>query len=104
MNHLKLVFEDGNEFNMQDKEIFIGREPTNHLTIPDPHLSRHHARLALVDGQWTIDDIGSTLGTTLNGDPVRQPMVIKAGDVIKFGRTIEARVEALVFDNSSEVG
>jgi pSer/pThr/pTyr-binding forkhead associated (FHA) protein len=71
--------------------VIIGREPTNELMIADPHLSRHHARLDLVDGVWMLDDMGSTLGTTLNGVLVRTPVALNDGDLIVFGRTIEVR-------------
>ncbi|NLE84520.1 MAG: FHA domain-containing protein [Chloroflexi bacterium] len=91
MNSMKLVFNDEAEFVLVGEEIFIGREPTNHLTIPVPQLSRHHARIKLVDGVWMLDDMGSTLGTTLNGEPVRNQVGLKDGDLIVFGRTIEVR-------------
>ena len=91
MSSMKLVFSDEAEFVLEGQEIFIGREPTNDLMLADPHLSRHHARLDLVAGVWMLDDMGSTLGTTLNGEPVRKQVGLKDGDLIVFGRTIEVR-------------
>jgi pSer/pThr/pTyr-binding forkhead associated (FHA) protein len=87
----KLKFIDESEFALNGKQVIIGREPTNELMIADPHLSRHHGRLDLVDGVWMLDDMGSTLGTTLNGVLVRTPVALNDGDLIVFGRTIEVR-------------
>jgi pSer/pThr/pTyr-binding forkhead associated (FHA) protein len=38
-----------------------------------------------------LDEMGSTLGTTLNGVLVRTPVALNNGDLIVFGRTIEVR-------------
>ncbi len=91
MVEARLVIGDGKEFLLRGNEVIVGREPTNDLMLADPHLSRHHARLDFVDGVWTLDDMGSTMGTTLNGEPVRTPTALKHGDVIVFGRTVEVR-------------
>jgi transcriptional regulator with GAF, ATPase, and Fis domain len=48
-------------------EILIGREPTNHLWITDPALSRQHCAIRSVDDQFTICDLGSRNGTLVNG-------------------------------------
>ena len=87
-----LIQSNGDRFILEGQEVFIGREPTNDLTIPDPHLSRHHVRLALVDGVWMIDDLGSTLGTTINGSPLRGAVELHTGDKILLGRTIALEV------------
>ncbi|NLB71267.1 MAG: FHA domain-containing protein [Chloroflexi bacterium] len=104
MNGMKLVFHDEAEFVLEGEEIFIGREPTNHLTIPAPQLSRHHARIDLVDGVWMLDDMGSTLGTTVNGEPVRSPRKLEHGDLIVFGRTVELKVIETDGDHDIEDG
>lgn len=104
MNGIKLVFRDGAEFVLEGEEIFIGREPTNHLTIPAPQLSRHHARIDLVDGEWMLDDMGSTLGTTVNGEPVLASRKLEHGDLIVFGRTVELRVMEIESDHDIDDG
>lgn len=89
MAEAKLILPDGNKFKLTSNEVIIGREPTNDLMLADPHLSRHHARIDLVDRVWMLDDMGSTLGKTLNGEPVRTSMSLKHGDIIVFGGTVE---------------
>jgi pSer/pThr/pTyr-binding forkhead associated (FHA) protein len=46
----------------------------------------------MVDGVWMIDDLGSTLGTTINGSPLRGAVELHAGDKILLGRTIALEV------------
>ena len=87
----KLKLNDGFEFILSGSPVIIGREPTNDVMLADPHLSRHHARLDFVVEVWMLDDMGSTMGTTLNGAPVRSPVALKNGDLIVFGRAVEAR-------------
>ena len=87
MAEAKLILPDGNEFKLTGIKVIIGREPTNTLMLADPHLSRHHARIDLIDGDWMLDDMGSTL----NGKPLRTSMGLKQGATIVFGGTVEMR-------------
>lgn len=48
-------------------EFIIGRGADSLLTLDDASVSRHHARLALVDGTLTIRDLDSTHGVWVNG-------------------------------------
>ena len=63
----------------------IGRALTNTVTLPDSVVSAEHARLALKDRQWWLEDLGSMNGTLLNGAPVAEPVVVATGDVIGIG-------------------
>lgn len=62
----------------------IGRGLDNDLVLDSTDVSRHHARIEYRDGQWLLIDLGSTNGTRLNGQPLRQG-VIRGGDQIEFG-------------------
>ncbi len=65
-------------------EVTIGRTRDNDLQIESRYISRHHCRVRLEHGQLTIEDLGSTNGLSLLGDPIRR-CELKAGDVVHIG-------------------
>jgi pSer/pThr/pTyr-binding forkhead associated (FHA) protein len=67
-----------------DGEVVIGREGAD-LTIADPELSRHHARIRPVDGGVEIEDLGSTNGTFVNGERVAAPVRVTTGASMDVG-------------------
>jgi RsiW-degrading membrane proteinase PrsW (M82 family) len=54
--------------------IRIGRSPDNEIVVPDPSVSRQHARLSWDGGGWLFESTGSS-GTFLNGQPVTRLQV-----------------------------
>jgi hypothetical protein len=72
--------------------VTIGRDPKHDLVIPDPSVSRFHAYVKRGDdGAFTVQDMASTNGTTVNGvnAPARgagPPVAVKPGDTICFGQ------------------
>lgn len=63
--------------------INIGRRLENDLVIEDPRISREHAQIRAVKGQYVIFDLNSTGGTFVNSVRVtRQPLF--PGDVISL--------------------
>ncbi len=64
----------------------IGRTRKNDICIPAPFMSSQHARIFFADGEFYIEDLGSTNGTLLNGKYVgNYTLPIKNGDKIGFG-------------------
>lgn len=63
----------------------IGRDPSCDVVLEDSSISRHHARLDWNGGGWTLVDVGSTNGTTVNGEPARGAE-LRDGDWVGFGR------------------
>lgn len=63
----------------------LGRSPTNTIPINDDYASGEHALVALRGGQWWLEDRQSRNGTTINGMPVNQPVIITDGDIIGVG-------------------
>jgi hypothetical protein len=61
----------------------IGRRTDNHLVIEDVRVSRLHAQLRVVHGQFVIFDLESTGGTWVNGERIRQK-TLQPGDVISL--------------------
>lgn len=70
----------------------IGRAPANTIHLPDNTASNQHALLTLRAGRWWLEDLGSRNGTLLNGQPLDEPTVVSAGDLIGVGR-VELKVE-----------
>ncbi|WP_417555806.1 FHA domain-containing protein [Microbacterium sp.] len=66
----------------------IGRSSESGLVIRDDYTSSHHARLTRRGDIWTLQDLGSTNGTFLNGQKLSdKPMQVQIGDAIKVGAT-----------------
>lgn len=70
----------------------VGRAPTNTIVLPDTFCSQEHALVSRRDGQWWLEDLRSSNGTLLNGEPVVEPVVVSSGDVIGIGR-VQLKVE-----------
>jgi hypothetical protein len=64
--------------------VSIGRLSSNDIVLADSNVSRRHAELRRSGGQWTIVDLGSTNGTTVNGSQVSEH-VLEHGDTLGFG-------------------
>jgi hypothetical protein len=64
----------------------IGRELECDMTLGDETVSRWHASLERVSYGWLLHDLGSTNGTRVNGWRVTCPSLVRAGDLVTFGR------------------
>jgi len=65
----------------------IGRSSNNDLFIDQESVSRHHARITYVDGKYSLSDLGSTNGTFINDESVRE-RPLTDGDQVRIGRSI----------------
>lgn len=63
----------------------IGRAPDAQVPLLDSEVSRQHARLILAEGQITLEDLGSTNGTRVNGEPLTGVTTLQAGDRVAIG-------------------
>lgn len=63
----------------------IGREPGSTVCVNDASVSRGHARITIAGGQATLEDLKSKNGTTVMGEAVKGPTVLKDGDEVEFG-------------------
>jgi hypothetical protein len=89
----RVVFVDGASGGPDAGESFplaatttIGRADDNAVVIEDEFISAHHAVLRRERGDWWLADSGSTNGTWANDRKVERPVVVKAGDTLRFGR------------------
>ena len=83
-----IVEKNGQKVPLRSMKMKIGRDPSNQLVVQeDTYASRHHAWITYEDGDFWIEDLGSTNGTLLNGHPVVRRQRISAGDKIRVGHT-----------------
>lgn len=74
--------------------VTLGRDITNDIVINDPEVSRHHLRLSRGAGGFTIEDLGSTNGTFINGQRLTGPRPLRPGDMVGLGETVTLAYEA----------
>jgi hypothetical protein len=67
-------------------EVIIGRSSSCDILLEDKTVSGRHARLSYHHGQWWLEDLASTNGTFLNGEPVNTAVVLTNGDQIRCGQ------------------
>jgi len=77
----------GTAFSLSDRNVSIGRDPSNDLWIADHSLSRQHCLLVSQDGQFAIRDLGSKNGTLVNGMPIGEQL-LHDGDHISVGDSV----------------
>jgi hypothetical protein len=85
----------GKEFPIEKAEVFIGRDIGNDIVINDPEVSRRHARIYLQGNMYIIEDLGSTNGTSVNGQKLTGPYMLRAGEQITFGEHVNLSFEAV---------
>lgn len=77
------ILYQGERFTVNKDRFIIGRgKQSSDLTIKDPNVSRQHAMIEFLNGQYYIVDMGSTNGVEYNGQRV-QRKVINEGDSFK---------------------
>ncbi|MDP2272035.1 MAG: FHA domain-containing protein [Archangium sp.] len=84
----------GGEFPLKgDKQLIIGRSSELDIVLVEDMVSRKHAKITLSGGKITIEDLGSTNGTFVNGEKVKTSR-LKEGDRILVGTSILKLVKA----------
>ena len=73
--------------------VTLGRDITNDIVINDPEVSRHHLRLTRGAGGFTMEDLGSTNGTFVNGQRLTGARPLRPGDMIGLGETVTLAYE-----------
>lgn len=85
-----LVVISGNEMGARkavDHSVLIGRDPSCDLVLTDGLVSSRHALIEDRGDSWTLVDLASTNGTSVNGEKGKE-FVLARNDKIAFGQTI----------------
>ena len=78
----------GTSIDLTDQQITLGRANDATLVVNDDYASTHHARIFPQDGQWIVEDLGSTNGTYLDRQKVIRPTPVPVGVPIRIGKTV----------------
>ena len=73
---------------IEDDTFTVGREDGNFVVVDMDNVSRRHAQVRLRDGRYFVKDLGSTNGTYLNDEEIREEQPLRNGDLVKIGSAI----------------
>ncbi len=74
---------EGLEYNIA-QPLTLGRAIECEITLLRSHISRHHARLQVMDDVLSVEDLGSSNGTYVNGTRIDGSKVLHHGDELRF--------------------
>ena len=87
VSHVLVVDGPGTKHVLQQGSNVLGRGTEADIRLPDTGVSRKHADVQLAGGVVTVEDLGSTNGTLVNGRRVgRQDLA--DGDVVRIGHSV----------------
>jgi len=102
----KLIVAAGHQLTPQPEydlppqaAVHIGRNTAsnaiNQIPVQDKEVSRSHARITYQTGQYFVEDLGSTTGTTVDGIRLTsgQPQPLQNGAEITVGTRVTFRLE-----------
>ncbi|MET7450505.1 FHA domain-containing protein [Streptomyces sp. NPDC005574] len=79
----------GTTVALQGQTITLGRAHDSTIVLDDDYASSRHARIYPDrDGQWIVEDLGSTNGTYLDRTRLTTPTPIAPGAPIRIGKTV----------------
>jgi hypothetical protein len=77
----------GTALPLTTSAILIGRAPSCTLVLDDDYSSQRHARVFPQDGQWFVEDLGSTNGTFVGRERVSAPTPVGPGTQLRIGQS-----------------
>lgn len=89
MSHPVLLVQEPDgalrEIALTSERVVIGRDPDCDVVVAGRLVSRRHAVIHCVGRVYTLEDLGSRNGTTVNGQPLAAPRVLRDGDRVELG-------------------
>ncbi len=81
----------GTVYELKGDRITVGRVEDNNIQVVEPSVSSHHCELLVKGSEVQIKDLGSTNGTFINGDQIKEG-TLKAGQTLRLGK-VELRFD-----------
>jgi pSer/pThr/pTyr-binding forkhead associated (FHA) protein len=78
----------GTTVRLGDQPVTLGRSQDSTIVLDDDYVSGRHARFYPRDGQWLVEDLGSTNGTYIDRTKVTAPTPVKIGVPVRIGKTV----------------
>ena len=78
----------GTRINLGSQPVLIGRADDATLVLTDDYASTRHARISPRDGDWYVEDLGSTNGTYLDRAKVTTAVRVPIGTAVHVGKTV----------------
>ena len=72
---------------LDSAQVTIGRAPDSTIVIDDDYASSRHARIYPSEGNWVVEDLGSTNGTWIDRTRITTPTVLPVGVPLRIGRS-----------------
>ncbi len=91
------------EIALNKERMNIGRRATNDIQIDNLAISGEHARVVTLRDDSFLEDLNSTNGTLVNGQPVKKHL-LKNGDVVELGKYKLKYVVEPAADAAGELG
>jgi hypothetical protein len=86
--HTALLLLEGKRLVVGPAGVTLGRSRQCDIVINDENVSRQHAEIRPRGGSWVLSDLGSTNGSSLNGQRISGPEVLQRGDEIELGTSV----------------
>jgi hypothetical protein len=87
---------------LAERERFVvGRHSENDLCIPNEKISREHLEFERRDERFAAIDCNSSNGTTLNGENLFEPTLLRNGDTLNLGGGLEIEIEIISAESAA---
>ncbi|HEX8821480.1 MAG TPA: FHA domain-containing protein [Archangium sp.] len=80
--------EAGKEFVFEQDSVLIGRVTECDVVLYDAGISRRHCRIFSEARRYFVEDLGSSNGTRVNGNPISGKQPLSDGDAISLGGVV----------------
>lgn len=93
----------GRRYVFDQAEVTLGRVQENDVVVPDDGASRKHAKISQDGEGWQVEDLQSSNGTRVNGEPLKRPLTLRNGDLIQIGEVTFRFDEQMQAPNATRI-